>query len=66
MLGRIARFVAVPVVPGSKAFKDGNLADFTDRWRWIDKELWPAWEKLAKDKPSAVAETMDRFINSGK
>jgi len=30
---------------------DGNIGNFTDRWKWIDESMLPAWQKLDTETP---------------
>jgi RHS repeat-associated protein len=44
----------------------GNLANFDDRWRWIEESISPAWRKLSEQNPRHVMTLIDRLIEQGK
>lgn len=42
------------LIPG----KDGDVSSFNDRWKWIDKDMLPAYERFLKEHPDEMQETV--------
>lgn len=40
-------------------FPDGNVANYRDRWNWLSKEILPKYNKLLKDDPQGIKNTVD-------
>ena len=53
-------------VPGDpngfqKVVPNGNLANRDDRWKWIEKSVWPAWQKYLKTHQDEIRRSMQGY-----
>ncbi len=50
LVGTIMGALAKNPMPGGKSFSefvpDGDLCNFSDRWKWIEAEMIPAWFQM--------------------
>ena len=63
-LGSRAEFTS-PVPGDPNGFQtvvpNGKLAKTADRWKWIDKSVWPAWQKYEKMHKGDIRRSMDGY-----
>jgi hypothetical protein len=50
---RYTSHIAASPIPGGKKFIDiipyGDVTDFSDRWEWIEKDMWPKFANIPLD-----------------
>jgi hypothetical protein len=65
----IAGWVPSPIPGHREAFEDftrgGNIADFAQRWAWIEQSMLPCWRKLATTRPERVEHMLQSLMLGG-
>jgi len=63
-------FVAISPMPGGEPFQEvvpfGNLANFDDRWRWIDNDMLPRWVNIAQNDPAQAQALVNAPLNDSR
>jgi hypothetical protein len=52
----------MPDIGDPGALPGGNIANFDDRWKWIEEDLVPAFDDLATNHPDQLREIIETSI----